>query len=199
MKSLKQFDTQALLTSMAAASLLMAGMLGFAVATEPQPYEGLASLCAVDPTSEGTVRKGNGVVIQNLPVELYRIETGSSLMDGWEVLTYSIKTTKSGQQFAWGTALLTPDDYAGTATLKDNFNILQEGSPMIAGTYEGTGDLEGVVIDYQLTPYAGDPAVLEEMCSQSHPYCETGENLCVPTAGLWGWSMSGVIYDNRAE
>lgn len=199
MKSLRQFDTRALLTSMAAASLLMAGVQGYAVATEPQPYEGVASLCAVDLTSAGTVNKGNGVVIQNLPVELYRIETGSNLMDGWEVLTYSIKTTKSGQQFAWGTALLTPDDYAGTATLKDNFNILQEGSPMIAGTYEGTGDLEGVVIDYQLTPYTGDPAVLEGMCFQSPPYCETSGNVCIGTAGDWGWSMSGVIYDNRAE
>ena len=75
---------------------------------------------------------------------------------------------------------------------------LQDGS-LPYGTCTGTGDLEGVTVDYQLDHYlpGGDPAVLAQMCPEAHPYCETG--VCIPTAGEWGWSMSGVVYDNRDE
>ena len=179
--------------------LLMGGMSQVATAADPQPYEGIASLCAIDPTTVDTVTKGNGVVIDTQAVQLYRVETDSDLVMGWEVLTSKFKTTKSGKVYYMGTATLTPDGYGGKDTLKDNFNLLQDGS-LPVGTWEGTGDLQGVTVDYQLVPYlpaGGDPAVLEQMCAEAHPYCETG--VCVPTAGEWGWSMSGVVYDDRDE
>ncbi len=183
----------------ATAFLLLAGVTQFATASDPVPYEGIASLCAVDPTNEGIVTKGNGLVINQLAVQLYRIETNSELVNGWEVLDFKIKLTNSGKAFTMGTALLTPDDYEGAGTLKDNFNFVQEDPALISSAYKGTGDLEGVTVEYQLTPYVGDPAVLAQMCAEAHPYCESGENFCVPTAGQFGWSMSGVIYDHGTE
>lgn len=182
----------------ATALLLVACMSQMATASDPQPIEGIASLCAIDPTTTETLTKGNGVLIETQAVQLYRIETDNDLVKGWEVLTSKFKTTKSGKVYYMGTATLTPDGYEGKNTLKENFNLLQDGS-LPAGTYTGTGNLKGVTVEYQLTPYypGGDPAVLVGMCATSHPYCETGT--CVPTAGEWGWIMSGVIYDNRDE
>ena len=188
-----------LTTLSATALLLMAGMSQMAKASEPQPFEGVASLCAIDPTTAGTTTKGKGVVVENQPVQLYRVETDSDLVTGWEVLTSKFKTTKSGKVYYMGTATLTPDGYAGKNTLKENFNLLQDGS-LPSGTYTGTGDLKGVTVDYQLVPYPTttipDP-VLAGMCAEAPPYCITG--VCVPTAGEWGWSMSGVVYDDRDE
>jgi hypothetical protein len=180
------------------ALLLMIGMSPLATASDPQPFEGLASLCAIDRTTEDLITRGNGVVVEVNPVELYRIETDSDLVTGWEVTAAMYKTTKSEKVFYMGTATLTPDGYDGKDTLKDNFNLLQDGS-LPAGTWEGTGDLKGVTVDYQLIPYLpdGDPAVLEQMCAEAHPYCETG--VCEPMAGVWGWNISGVVYDDRDE
>lgn len=185
-------------TLSATALLLMTGMSQLATAADPQPFEGIASLCAIDPTTVETVTRGNGVVVEVNPVELYRIETDSELVNGWEVTTAMYKTTKSGKVYYMGTAILTPDGYSGKDTLKDKFNLLQDGS-LPSSTWEGTGDLKGVTVDYQLIPYlpGGDPAVLEQMCAEAHPYCETG--VCEPMAGVWGWNISGVIYDDRDE
>ena len=196
MNTSKHTDNSIFTTLSVAALLLMAGMSQSATALEPQLFEGIASLCAVDPTTEETVTRGNGVVVDKQAVQLYRIETDSDLVKGWEVLTSQFKTTKSGKVFYMGTVTLTPDGFEGAGTLKENFNLLQDGS-LPAGTYTGTRDLEGVTVEYQLIPYTGDPAVLTSMCSMSPPYCGTGT--CIPTAGLFGWSISGVIYDNRDE
>jgi len=187
-----------LTTLSATALMLTAGMSQLATASDPQPFEGIASLCAIDPTTAATVTKGNGVVVDEQAVQLYRVETDSDLVMGWEVLTSKFKTTKSGKVYYMGTATLTPDGYGGKDTLKENFNLLQDGS-LPSGTYTGTGDLKGVTVDYQLIPYlpGGDPAVLAQMYAEAPPYCETG--VCVPTAGEWGWSMSGVVYDDRYE
>jgi hypothetical protein len=179
--------------------VLMAGMPQLATASDPQLFDGIASLCAVDPTTEETVTKGNGVLVEKQAVQLYRIETDSDLVMGWEVLISQFKTAKNGKVFYMGTATLTPDGYGGKDTLKENFNLLQDGS-FPAGTYKGTGSLKGVTVEYQLVPYpmAGTPdPVLAGLCSVSPPYCDTG--VCIPTAGIWGWSMSGVIYDDRDE
>jgi hypothetical protein len=186
-------------TLSAAVFILLLSVTQFATASDPVPYEGIASLCAVDPTNEGVVTKGNGLVINQFAIQLYRIETSSELVKGWEVLDFKIKTTKSGRAFTMGTALLTPDDYEDVGILKDNFNFVQEDPATISSAYKGTGDLEGVIVEYQLTPYVGDPAILAQMCAEAHPYCASGENLCVPTAGQFGWSMSGVIYQHGAE
>jgi len=180
------------------ALLLMVGMPQLATASDPQLFDGIASLCAIDPTTEETITKGNGVLVEKQAVQLYRIETDSDLLNGWEVLTSQFKTAKSGNVFYMGTATLTPDGYEGKDALKENFNLLQDGS-LPSGTYTGTGDLKGVTVDYQLIPYTGDPSVLVSMCSMSPPYCEDSENYCIPTAGMFGWSMSGVINDNRDE
>jgi hypothetical protein len=179
--------------------LIISGMFAGSVsAIDPLLFEGVASLCAIDPTTEETVTRGNGVVVDKQAVQLYRVETNPSMISGWEVLTSQFKTAKNGKQFYMGTATLTPDGYEEAGTLKENFNILQDGS-LPAGTYTGTGELEGLTVEYQLIPYSGDPAVLVVMCSESPPYCNEDGAVCIPMAGMWGWSMSGVIYDIRDE
>ena len=135
-----------LTTLSATAFLLMGSVSQLATALEPQPFEGVASLCATDPepTWTETTTRGNGVTIMKVPVQLFRIETEpeGNLMNGWEVLTSMFKTTKSNTTYYMGTALLTPVGFDGSDALKENFNILQDGS-LPSGTYSGTGDLEG--------------------------------------------------------
>jgi hypothetical protein len=184
-----------------AVMMLIGGMAQIAVAANPVTYAGEAALCAVDAATVVPDLIGNGLVISNYQTQFYRIETSSELLNGWEALSLKTKVTKSGNAFNWGTALLKLDGYEGkNDALKDNFNILLEpGPPAISGTYEGTGELEGVTVQYYLTPYPiseyPDP-VLVEMCSEDPPYCEDVDCDFSPT-GMFAWSMSGVIYDER--
>lgn len=187
----------------AALVMLMAGAGQVSIAADPQPYVGVAALCAIDPTTAADEFLGNGVIIDNWETQFYRIESNSELLNGWEALSAKYKITKSGNVFSWGTAYLRVDGYDGkNDALKDNFNFLvQAGPPAISGTYEGTGDLEGVTVTYHLTPYPisayPDPDLME-MCAAPVPYCDDAVCDYSPT-GFWGWSMTGVIYDNRAE
>lgn len=183
---------------------LIGGMTQLVVAATSVPYVGVAALCAVDPTTAVPEFLGNGLIIDNWETQFYRIETNPELLlNGWETLSGRTKVIKSGSVFNWGTALLQVDGYEGkNDALKDNFNILLEpGPPAISSTYEGTGDLEGVTVDYYLTPYPiseyPDPVLLD-MCSESPPQCE--DVVCdYSPMGFWGWSMTGVIYDERTQ
>ncbi len=183
--------------------IVIGGTAQLSVAGEPQPYVGVAALCAVDPTTAGDEFLGNGIIIDNWETQFYRIESNSELLKGWEALSAKYKVTKSGNVFSWGTAYLRVDGYdLKNDALKDNFNFLvQAGPPAISGTYEGTGELEGVKVTYHLTPYPisiyPDPDLME-MCAESVPYCDDAECDYSPM-GFWGWSMTGVIYDNRTE
>ena len=96
-------------------------------------------------------------------------------MRGREVLTSNSKLSTAGSGFYWGVAVLTPDDYAGTGTLVDNFEFKAKDAANVASTYLGTGALEGGSVDFELTL---DPA--PDFCSEVPPQCGDGTMPCIP-------------------
>jgi hypothetical protein len=176
------------------AMLLAMGMSQTVGASEP--YVGTATLCAVDMTGGTQETKGNkGITYTYNLVFLFRIDTDDDLIQGWEVLTSNTKAaSQSSGGYNWGEAVLTPDSYAGTGTLVDNFKFPVAQADSISGTYDGTGALEGVVAEYALTPAAPGSLPLdacEDMpwdCIPYDPYT------CDPVPpGAAGYFMSGQV------
>jgi len=176
------------------ALILAIGMLQTVGASEP--YIGTATLCAVDMTGVTQETKGNkGTTYTYNQVFLFRIDTDNDLIQGWEVLTSNTKAaSQSSGGYNWGEAVLTPDMFAGTGTLVDNFKFPVAQADSISGTYNGTGALEGVTAEYALTPAAPGSLPIDAcegmpwVCDPYDPYtCDPG------TAGGAGYFMSGQV------
>ena len=117
-------------------------------------------------------------------------------MHGREVLTSNTKaTTQSNGGFNWGEAALSPDDYSGTGTLVDNFKFPIAQADNISGTYYGTGTLEGVAVDYSLTPAAPGSLTLDACDNLPWQGCvPLDSTTCDPVPpGVAGYFMSGQV------
>lgn len=191
---------KSVISRFAAATLaLAAGVFYLSANAASEPFTGTATLCAVNPFGVTSETKGkNGITYEYNMVFVYRIETdeSSGLMRGWEVLTSNSKLSSAGSGFYWGVAVLTPDEYAGTGTLVDNFEFKAKDAASISSTYVGTGALEGVSVDFQLTL---DPA--PAFCSEVPPQCGDGTMPCIPVCEAceppfnqpFGYLMNGSI------
>ncbi len=173
MKLLYRNSRWTLTMSSVATLALMAGAAQIAAASDPVegPYAGTATLCAIDRTGMTVEQRGkSGITYTYNQVLLFRIDadpnTDNDLMHGWETLTSNTKATSAGGGYSWGEAVLEPDDYAGT--LVDNFKFPVKQSENISGTYEGTGALDGVTVDYALAPAM--PGTLPETACQEVPW-----------------------------
>lgn len=178
MKSAAQTHKSIFSLSSLAAALLMGGMQA-GVAADPAPFEGVATLCAISPeVIAPPEQKGkSGVLVQYDMKFYYLIETegADGLMNGWEDQTNNWKQTKSGTDFYWGDTYFIPDAHAGYGALEEDFRFkaaeILEG---ISGTLKGSGDLEGVTVDYQLSaPYLTDVGAFPGRCWEYTSLCET--------------------------
>jgi len=191
MKSFHHFGKS--VSNFSAAILVsIASMSAMAQKPEPQNYTGTATLCAlVNPANVTTETKGNdGVTYTYNRILLFRIETDSPLVTGWEVLTSNTKSLEDGGGYNWGEAVLTPDSGAGT--LVDQFKFPVKQADNIRGTYIGTGDYEGVIVDYALGPFMND---LFSACPDVSTLCDKANYVCQPIPPGSGYHISGKILD----
>jgi hypothetical protein len=143
------------------ALLLALGTMSLRVAADPESFSGAATLCAISPEviAPPEQKGNNGVLVKNDMTFIYLIkaDNSESLMNGWEDQTNNSKLTKSGVEFFWGRAEFIPDGLAGTGALVEDFKYKSEEiASGVSGTFTGTGVLEGVTVDYALSPpYAG--------------------------------------------
>jgi len=194
MKSIHKFGKSVSIIS-AATLVSMASMSAMADKPQPHYYSGTATLCAlVNPSNVTAETKGNnGVTYTYNQVLLFRIVTDSPLVTGWEVLTSNTKSPEGRGGYNWGEAVLTPD--LGAGELVDEFKFPVKQADSIRGTYIGTGDFEGIAVDYALGPFTGGlPACdAEEVAA----LCENATYVCAPMPpgpGI-GYYISGVILD----
>jgi len=192
MKPLSQLGQSVSIISVATL-VSMASITAIAEKPEPEFYTGTATLCAlVNPWNTTSETKGKqGVTYTHDEVLLFRIVTDSPLVTGWEVLTSNTKSPEGRGGYSWGEALLTPD--TGMGTLVDQFKFPVKHGDSIRGTYIGTGDFEGVTVDYALGMFTGglpacDPDEVEALCEGEAYGC-----FAMPP-GI-GYYMSGVIRD----
>lgn len=159
---------------------------------EVGPYDGTATLCAVDMTGFSQETRGrNGVIYTYSQVLVFRINTTNPMIRGWEVLTSNNKApSQSAGGYYWGEAVLSPDSYGGA--LVDHFKFPVAQADRISGTYRGAGDLAGVVAEYVLTP-AGVGDLPLDACTNDMPYeCEAPGCSLLPS-GIAGYLMSGQV------
>ncbi len=143
------------LTAMTALFLLAASCALTAQAADPNtPYQGIAALCAVDPS--GVTSETKGGVTDSFGLMMYfRIETDHPLVNGMEELESNSRLNAQENGFYWGYGTVYPDITPGS-TLEGKFLFSTNKTP-IKGAYYGTGDLEGVTMTYELLPTALPP------------------------------------------
>jgi hypothetical protein len=134
--------------------------LGALQASDDDIYLGTATLCYVGTVPPVVTQKGNSPVVYiSNAVHLYYIQTAPigetppvGLVNGWELLVSDMKMTKTVSWLDW-TGVLIPTDYLGTegTTLEETASIKTKDLSTLSGTWQGTGELEGVSVDYVLT------------------------------------------------
>jgi hypothetical protein len=140
-----------------AALLFTLSMMPLTVAADTEPFSGVATLCAISPEVVAPPeQKGkNGVLVKNNMTFIYLIKADSSesLMNGYEYQANNSKLTKSGIEFFTGYAEFIPNEYAETGAFVEDFKYkAEEIASGVSGTFTGTGALEGVTVDYTLSP-----------------------------------------------
>jgi hypothetical protein len=140
-------------------------------------FEGFAGLCFFNPMGVTTATKG-GISFEYGYEFGYLIETDHELVNGWEILISNTRTNKAGKAFFFGTATLEPDITPGS-TLAGKFYFPSDANP-IRGNYFGTGELEGVVVQYELVPT--DLSDLSNFCGEGFP-------------PIFGYLMSGKVHN----
>ena len=192
---MKSFDNLGKSVSKFSVAILvsLAGMSAMAQKPEPQNYTGTATLCAlVNPANVTTETEANGVTYIYNQILLFRIETDSPLVTGWEVLTSNTKSSEDGGGYHWGEAVLTPD--LGAGTLVDEFKFPVNQADNIRGTYIGTGDYEGTVVDYALGPFMNN---LVSACPDVSTLCGTANYDCQPIPPGSGYHISAKMRINE--
>jgi hypothetical protein len=196
MKSLNRVGKSVSIISIAT-FVSITSMAALAEKSEPQFYTGTATLCAlIAPWNSTTVTKGkHGITYEYDLVLLFRIETDSPIVTGWEILSSNTKAPEKDKAkggYSWGEAVLTPD--LGTGTLVDEFRFPVVQGDSIRGTYHGNGDYAGITVEYALSAFTGglpvcDAEEVSAVCDEAALGCVTG----LPP-GI-GYYISGVIME----
>lgn len=145
-------------------------------------FQGVAGLCAVDPSGVTQETKG-GIHFEYGLRFYYRIETDHPLINGWETLISNARSNPGDQAFYFGTATLEPDSAPGS-TLEGKFFFASDANP-IKGNYFGTEDLARVVVHYELF---ADPTI-----GNAYP------DLCDGGPVLFGYWMFGSVKNYKEE
>ena len=169
---------------------------------DPLPYKGTATLCfigAAPPPSEQKNEVGNVAEM----ISLYYIQTApvgvdppSGLVNGWELLLSEMKIIGKMYSLDW-TGVLTPTLYAGTTgtVLAETASIKTKDLSTLSGTWQGTGDLRGTRVNYQLTAIPGAapdcPAEHPPQCADIAGGCLLAEPPFVEAAVVY--EISGFI------
>jgi len=111
-------------------------------------FEGTATLCFIGAVPASVEQKDNGDYLKTAPVGA---SPAAGLVNGWELLVSDMKIAGKEYWLDW-TGILTPTAYAGTSgtALEETASIQTTDLSMLHGTWLGTGELEGVRVDYVL-------------------------------------------------
>ena len=161
------------LASTIVAALAATLLAGPAAANGPSPCEdgvyfsGHAFLCAVDPGTETPPpEKGAQFTLTEDLEETWRLESDYACITGIEIITWDMRLNKVGRGERWGEIVMRPDTYSGT--LEESIYLKGGQANMLdSGTYIGTGDLDGYMIDYQITPSMYQPS--QSPCGEDPP------------------------------
>lgn len=175
--------------SASAALLLAMGVMASNATAEPELFTGVATLCAISPEviSPPEQKGRQGVIVQYDMgfIYLIRSEDSASLMNGWEVTNNNWKKTRRDVEFYWGHTELIPFGYEGTGALEEDFKFKAEDILNgYSGTFAGTGALEGVTVDFELSPpYEGSVSEfplecydVSALCDDCFPALQPGED-----------------------
>lgn len=187
------------ITSVIALLFLLIPSRGIA---ESVGYEGTATLCFISATPPIVEFKGPDpenptVTLVDGVVSLYQIETDHPLVNGWEVLSLEWKITPKWT-FLTGLGVFTPDEYIGTESfLTEDMKIKTNDLSTFSGVWHGTGELEGISVDYELV-LQSDPT---PVCpNDPPPQCEELGG-CLPAvppfAELIVYDMSGFVTETE--
>jgi hypothetical protein len=149
-------------------------------------YAGTATLCyigaqapLVEVSEEDGEKRVSGLVslyyIQTAPS---RAEPPGGLVNGWEVLTSDMKISGEAYTLEW-TGVLAPTAYIGMAgtVLKETATVKTRDLSTLSGTWHGSGDLEGTLVDYVLKMIPG----AEAKCPDEYPpQCKDMTGGCLP-------------------
>ena len=182
MKTLTRFN-KSLISTVSAAALVVGGGL-WQVAIAGEMFSGTSTICAIAPVEPEIKR--NGFVYTDGAVLYYRIATEPEhLMNGPVTLTsYSkVKTTPDGKEkgWYWGEIIMAPDQVPEVGTLEETFKFKAKDAGDISGTFYGTGELEGVTVEYTETY---NPLVPQEYCTEYPPCVEA--MTCIPVSEATG-------------
>lgn len=177
-----------------AVAVLSACVLSVAVqipqaVAEPVGYEGTATLCFVSATPPIVVEKRNKTLAEGV-VSVYLIETDHPLVSGWEVLDLDWKITKHWT-FISGEGVLVPYGYEGTDTaLVENVQIKTKDLSMMIGEWQGSGELLGTTVQYELIPQTEPVPV----CNHDDPPAVCGDiGGCLPA--IPPYVEDPIVYD----
>ena len=181
------------------AVLLVLGMLQ--AWAEPIAYEGTASLCYQGALSPSVEQKGNASpTYVSYVVSLYYIQTApvnadtapAGLVNGWGLLISDMKITRAVYWLDW-IAVLYPTDYEHdpTTVLEETASVKTKDLSTLSGTWQGTGELEGTVVDYVLIVDAD----AEPDCPNGvyPPPCDLIEGGCMEAQETLVYDMSGFV------
>jgi hypothetical protein len=82
--------------------------------------------------------------------EFWWLETDYDCTTGLETLTWDMLLNEAGKGELWGEAVLEPATAEPDSTFTESIYV-KGGKTVKSGSYTGTGDFEGYVIDYQIT------------------------------------------------
>lgn len=163
-------------------------------------YQGTATLCFTGRLSPSVERddKGGATYISNM-VSLYYIQTASvaadaapaGLINGWELLISDMKIKTNMYWLEW-TGVLIPTAYAGVAgtVLKETASIETTDLSTLSGTWQGTGELSDVSVDYVLKV---DPDSPTNCPSEEPPQCAGIEGGCMRAQQPFVYRISGSV------
>lgn len=142
-------------------------------------FSGTATTCAIVPAETET--RPNGFTYGSGYVMHVRVATDQPLMNGPVTVTsyWKVKTKPSGgvTGWYWGESFLVPELVSEQGILEETFRFKAQDAGEISGTFYGTDELEGVVVEFAET---FDPAVPQTYCTEYPPCVGTGE--CVAVA-----------------
>ena len=169
MKTLTRFSKSIIFTVLVIASVGGSGV--WQAAAAGVMYSGTATICAIDYTNSTEVTKRNGFTYTSGVVMHHRIDTDHELMNGPVALTShsALKETPRGMTgWYWGESTMVPD-LAEDGTLEETFKFKAKDAGDISGTFYGTGEFEGVTVEFAET---FDPEIDQVYCDV-YPPCES--------------------------
>lgn len=172
MKTLTRFN-RSFISTVSAAALVVGG--GFwQIATAGDMFSGTSTICAFTPAPGDPEIKPNGFVYTSGFLMYWRVETDHELMNGPVTVTShsKLKTLPNDKVkgWYWGESIMVPD-LATNGTLEETFMFRPKDASERPGTFYGTGEFEGVTVEYVETE---DSSIPQGYCTEYPPCVDAG-------------------------